>query len=171
MNAATGVGTESKQMAKVQKSLLINEDLVRLLDAHAKLTGASFTRQVTAAVLQYLFSDPSGPNRSWMEFAVELDSGELNIAEKTPFVAGYDKDAGTIAAEHDSLIELQQKLHSGLLTIKVTKVAPDGKVPEIFEDPAEREAFERWQRLLDYVARFKDPISGIAEYWRTQSPS
>ena len=72
---------DGASVGKAQKSLLINEDLVRLLEAHQKRTGASFTKQVTAAVLQYLFEHPRGPDPYWMEHAVALDAGETNLGE------------------------------------------------------------------------------------------
>lgn len=68
-------------VAKVQKSLLLNEDLVKLIDAQGKFTGASFTRIMTAAVIQYFFSDPIGPDTRWMECAVEIENGETKVGD------------------------------------------------------------------------------------------
>jgi len=72
-------GTEAPNVAKTQKTFYLDDDLIRLLNAHAKRTGASFTRQVTAAVIQYLFSDPNGPLPRWMELAVELDDEHTDV--------------------------------------------------------------------------------------------
>ncbi len=71
----------SASMAKVSKSLMLNEDLSRLLDAQAKATGANFTRLVTAAIIQYLFTKPDGPEPHWMKMAVEIESGEYGVGD------------------------------------------------------------------------------------------
>jgi len=75
----TNPGMEATSLSKTQKTFYLDDDLIRLLNAHARRTGASFTRQVTAAVIQYLFSDPAGPRPRWMSLAVELDEGHIAV--------------------------------------------------------------------------------------------
>lgn len=68
-------------MAKVQKSLLVPEDLNKRLSQLEQRSGATFTRVAIAALLQYLYSSPEdeGPDPLWMEFAVKLDRGEITL--------------------------------------------------------------------------------------------
>ena|GEM_PF-7086972 len=73
--------TEVEIVAKTQRSFYLNDDLSRLLEAHSKATGASFTRMMTAAVLKYLFTHPSGPGSEWMEHAVSLELGEITVGD------------------------------------------------------------------------------------------
>lgn len=161
-------------MAKTQKSFYLDDDLGRLLDGHLKATGASFTRTMTAALLSYLLSDPEGADPYWMEMAVELETGERKIAEKVPItVGGYSKDQRTIEAERDSLIELQRDFQGGLLTLPEDggKVGPSGEVGTLFSGPGEKEIFDRWQKLIDRVDNYKDPIQGIIDHWRANRRS
>jgi len=68
-------------MSKIQKALMLNEDIVRLLDAHQNSTGVSFTRIMTAAVLAYLYKDMNGPDVYWLRLATAVDRGQLPVAD------------------------------------------------------------------------------------------
>lgn len=68
-----------KSMAKKQRSLLLDESLGRLIDAFQEGSGATFTRIVTAAILQYLLREPGGPDPLWMRFAVTLERENNDI--------------------------------------------------------------------------------------------
>lgn len=71
--------TERTTMAKVQKGLLLNEELAQLIDAIANTTGASFTKIVTAALVQHLLGDLGPPRPRWMRLAVALEHGDLDL--------------------------------------------------------------------------------------------
>ncbi len=132
---------EASEMAKSQKSILLNGDLSDLLAAHQKKTGANFTRAVTAAIIQYLFSEPEGPNPYWMETAVELDLDEISVAD----------------------IPLQRRDHvsSECLSDLDTKTGPDGKIAQV---PAESGiAYSKWSKLI--AKEGEDGIEKILAAW------
>ena len=68
------------KMAKKQRSLLLDEDLARLIDAFQGTTGATYTRVITAAVVQYFFDHPH-PDAKWMQVAVALERGDLTVGD------------------------------------------------------------------------------------------
>lgn len=72
---------EAPAVAKSQKTFYLEDHVARLLDAYQRRTGATFTRAVTAALLQFLLSEPSGPDQEWMEFAVDLEDGLSSIED------------------------------------------------------------------------------------------
>lgn len=83
-------GTQGgKAVAKVQKSLMLAEDLHRLVQVVEEKSGASFTRIMTAGVLSYLFNSfqnpvkgqAHGPDPTWMRTAVLLERGDLSVRD------------------------------------------------------------------------------------------
>ena len=79
-----------QNMAKTQKTFLLNSELLELVDKVSERTGANFTRIVTAALLQYIFDPalhpeervPDGPIAAeWMTFAVRLERGDISLAD------------------------------------------------------------------------------------------
>jgi len=146
----TGAGMEPRQMAKIQKSLLINEDLVRLLEAHAKRTGASFTRQMTAAAIQYLFDDPQGPRHRWMQLAVELDEGHTTIE-------GIIGDCADHAHLEWSVINDSDK-ESGAAGVK----ARSNAFIEI--ERWRSKVHDEWEAMQARTE--KDPVDKVAAFWQ-----
>ena len=80
--------TEATALSKTQKTFYLHDNLIRLLDFLQSRTGASFTRQVTAAVIQYLFSRPDGPDPLVMEASVKLENAELSFDDLPAWLAG-----------------------------------------------------------------------------------
>ena len=78
---------DDRSMATVSKSFMLNHGLSEVLDAYSASTGVSFTKIVTAALLNYLFNkldEPEhmqryGPDSTWMEVAWRLDRGDVSI--------------------------------------------------------------------------------------------
>jgi len=68
-------------MGKKQRSLLIDEDLWRIIDAWQGATGATITRIMTAAVIDYFFEHLTEPDQVWMRLAVALERGELSVPD------------------------------------------------------------------------------------------
>lgn len=62
---------------KTAKAVLLDHDLVALLDAHERLTGATFQRTILAALAQYFLVHPSGPDYRFNQAAVALDKGTM----------------------------------------------------------------------------------------------
>lgn len=52
-----------------------------LVEEHERSTGASISRILTAALLQYFLSDPKGPDPVWLRRAVMLAKGETSIED------------------------------------------------------------------------------------------
>ena len=70
-----------QNMAKVQKTVFIPEDLYELLQEEERSKGASISRVITAALLQRYFRDAAGPAEVWMRMAIALEKGELELTE------------------------------------------------------------------------------------------
>jgi hypothetical protein len=75
-------------MAKKQRTIQLPEELLKLADAYEYRTGARFNRQLLAAVIHYLFSDPRGPDALAMEAAVKLENGDLPLDGLPSWLAG-----------------------------------------------------------------------------------
>ena len=67
-------------MAKVQKTIMVPEELHRLACEFEIRTGANFTRIVTAALIEYLVAGLP-PRHDWMIYAVALERGEKTLAD------------------------------------------------------------------------------------------
>ncbi len=159
MSEVATSGMESGAMSKVQKSLLINEDLVRLLDAHAKRKGASFTRQVTAAVLQYLFTEPSGPQEIWMQYAVGLDDGEFTVGDM-PAKREEDLDLELEVvrqADQKFIAEHRQNFPEKELVKLLRAFESTGY------EGARRSAQDEWEAMGGRSE--KDPVDRIVAHW------
>lgn len=87
-------------MAKISKSLYLNDDLCRLMDAQQEHTGASFTRIVTAAILQYFFGNYTfGPSQFWLKLATRFERGDVTFERLPIEVLEHDIDSECQALE------------------------------------------------------------------------
>lgn len=136
------VATESSKMAKIQKSLMVNEDLIRLIEAHQRRTGASFTRVMTAAVMQYLFTQPEGPDALWMEHAVELELDEITVGDM-PEQRINDLTANSYGEVGSS------------------EIIPGSEPKEI--PPEFGKMYRRWKKLVRRSS--DDPVQKIIDHW------
>jgi hypothetical protein len=68
-------------MAKVQKTFYLNEELNQLIEAITESTGASFTKIVTAALIQHLLGKLDRPDPRWMRLCHALETGTLTLPE------------------------------------------------------------------------------------------
>jgi hypothetical protein len=130
-------------MAKVQKTFLINEELHRLVRDHENQTGASFTRTVTAALLQYFFQDPEGPNPVWMEEAIGLEYGEHTVADMP-----------------ERMLEFASA--DGLRAIEGAKEDGDKEGYWSVEEQAASRREDQWQAMIDIDT--DDAIMKIMKY-------
>ena len=146
-------GTEAEALSKTQKTFYLDDDLISLLDLLQKRTGASFTRQVTAAVLQYLFERPEGPDPSWMELAVGLDDGNLSIDDVL-----QDRESAA-SAEEDFMLNL--------------KIEPHPKVPGKSCDDMRDHLCQRAENVVKAWAAMREPVKmsaiiRIMRFWKGQ---
>lgn len=74
-----GPRTEGGMGRKQPKNITLDQDVVDVVAALQSATGATMTRIVTAALLQYLF-DP-GPQPLWMQLTLSLERGELELPD------------------------------------------------------------------------------------------
>lgn len=139
---------EPRGMRKVQKTVMIPEDLYRLISHIEKTTGASFTRLTIAGLLQHLFSDPTGPNPAWMEYTVSLELGEIRVSD---LPREREKDNNALALSHAEVVD---KEHN---------------IMEIPQDAPGVWASEQWKRMMQ--ADGDDGIAKIIRYWSQWSRS
>lgn len=79
---------EARPVAKAQKTMMVPEDLYRLIAEQERRAGATFTRQAIAAFMQYFFTDPlSSPDHLWMRAAIAVENGEISMADAPKWVA------------------------------------------------------------------------------------
>jgi len=138
----TGMG---QARGKKQKTVLLHDDLCGLLEAHEGFIGANFTRIITAAVLQYIFSDLiSGPHTEWMSFAVALDRGDLAVAD--------------IPAHR-----LRKAIELAQFNVRLAQ-APDASDGRLEQEKARLDDVEQiaaaWKQRVDWAG---DPIGAIRE--------
>ena len=81
-------GGERSGMAKVSKSLFLNEEISRLVDQYQDEKGLSFTRIVTAALLQFLLDGFHGADDKWVRQATRLDKGQTTLPDVWRAMAG-----------------------------------------------------------------------------------
>ena len=74
-------GTETQPVAKTQKTFYLNDDLAQVVDTVATSTGASFTKIVTAALIENLLGGGGPPSPRWMRLATALERGDMTIAD------------------------------------------------------------------------------------------
>ncbi len=86
----TETATGARTMGKTQKNALLDDGLCDVIDYLQKLTGATFPRIVTAAILKYLFEvfhipaatdSTSPPDPTWMRLAVDIERGDFTLGE------------------------------------------------------------------------------------------
>ena len=143
MGSATPIG--ARTMAKVQKTVMVPEDLYRLVQSFEKQTGASFTRITIAALLQYLFTRPEGPDPLWMEHAVSLELGEVQVGDMSA------KRMNDLSADTYG-------------QVGSTEVGPGAKVKEVDSDT--RRSWSRWKKIAKHPG--DDPLQTIIDFWLTQ---
>ncbi len=88
-------------MAKKQINAWIDDAIVRLVQEAPGTTGATMTRHVQAALLQYLFSFPHGPSERWMRAALAVEEGRITVGEVPLWLARTERDA--LKAELDRI--------------------------------------------------------------------
>lgn len=100
---------EVRTMAKTQKTLYFNPGLTEVVDAHSEATGASFTKIVTAALLNYFFNDIDasatscvGPDPLWMKLVWGLENGHFPI-EQVPWKIISDLILNAEEAEENAI--------------------------------------------------------------------
>lgn len=81
---------EPRGMAKAQKSMMVPEDLYKLIADREAQTGTTFTRQAIAAFLAYFFAEPPGPNPFWMQMAIAIEKGEASVGDTLLLAAEDD---------------------------------------------------------------------------------
>ncbi len=139
-------------MAKVNKSMLLNEGLIRLIDSIQQKTGVSFTRVMTASVLQYLFHDTYGPERRWMEAAVAVERGEINVGE-----------AGKWLAQRH-LKELEQQRQLAKEDAEIGCPASPEEIKELGEGMSiATNEIIGWEKILSLA---DDPIDAVLTFWK-----
>ena len=114
--------TEGAHMGKKQKNAFLDEGLLKVLDHIEKLSGASFSRTVTASLLEYVFGSliPGDPDphpdsmHMWMRLAVEVEKGEISI-EDIPLTI---LDAGIVDAEQAIRLFNREDAKRGLEWLK-----------------------------------------------------
>ena len=133
---------EAHGMAKKQTTIQLPEDVYRLAHGVEARTGARFNRQVLAALLQYYFTEPGGPNPLWMEWAVAIERGEIGI--------------GDMPAERAQLVSAEAPSATGDAAI-----TPGGEVKEV---PAGfRQRANAWRKMMR--GQGDDLIAGILAHW------
>lgn len=74
-------------MRKQQRSVQLPPEVFSLIDAFRASCGAKFNTQCLAAFLNYFFSDPEGPDPSWMRAAALVESEELKVLDVPVWIA------------------------------------------------------------------------------------
>ena len=77
---------------KTQKGFHLDNELLARFAALEELHGASFTRLMSAAALQYLFANPDGPDTIWMQAAVAMNNGKLTLADLPGWLQRHNHD-------------------------------------------------------------------------------
>lgn len=77
-------------MAKVQKNFMIDPELAQLIDKVLELSGMTFTRFATGAILEHMFSNllerseiglHIGPDAYWTRLATRLERGDVKVGQ------------------------------------------------------------------------------------------
>jgi len=76
-------------MTKRQKNALLDDGVCDVVDHLQRLSGATFPRIVTAALLKYAFGglqppdppDGTNPESIWMQIAVDIERGDFTVDE------------------------------------------------------------------------------------------
>ena len=75
-------------MGRNQITIYAKAEIVALVREHEIATGASATRILTAALLQYFLSEREGPDPAWIARAVRLAKGQVTINDLRKELAG-----------------------------------------------------------------------------------
>lgn len=141
----------SRAMAKTSKTVMLHEDICALIEAHAERTGASLTKIVTAALLQYFNSDPVGPPAVWMRMTMRTEKGELSPAQVGQLVA---EDAVGRCIVHartcKERVERGGERHQLGLDQAYTELAEA------------RDLLSKWQSAAECA---DDPVAALIAYW------
>ena len=138
---------------KTQKTFLLNNDLLRIVEAWERRTGASFTRQVTAALAQYFFTETGEPSRNWTSWAGNLEKGECTLADIP-------------------LAYACTELNRASFVLKGLKRATSESARRrIAEFEAEVRRFKRMKDFWEAVrADGNDPVEGVVRFFQQGSP-
>jgi hypothetical protein len=94
-------GAGGTTVSKRQKNAQLEDSLCDFVDEIQKVTGATYSRILTAALLHYFFLEPWGRDPIWMQLAVALERGDLAL----PYVASRAiEDRLSHATKHFDLI-------------------------------------------------------------------
>jgi hypothetical protein len=133
-------------MAKVSKSLYLNDQLSQVVDAVSESTGATFTKIVTASLIQYLFGDLEPPSPSWMRLAMALERGDSTVPEIVLRIAEKRADDAVRAVEQTLVAKcLIEQGYSGSRRDTLEKLIAASKPPlaavikELTERPSGKE--------------------------------
>lgn len=74
-------------MSKQQRTTQLPPEIFALVDGFRATGGAKFNTQCLAAFLQYFFSEPGGPDPSWMRAAVLVEAGDISVQEVPTWIA------------------------------------------------------------------------------------
>jgi len=77
-------------MSKVQKTFYLNAELDTFVSRISESTGASFTKIVTAALIEHLLGGLGPPHPRWMRHAAALEQREAGLAEILLRIADED---------------------------------------------------------------------------------
>lgn len=72
-------GAGGATVSKRQKNVQLEDSLCDFVDEMQQLTGATYSRIVTAALLHYFFDEPWGRDPIWMQLAVALERGDVTL--------------------------------------------------------------------------------------------
>lgn len=148
---------ETPAVAKQQVNAMMDEGLVRLLRELQSTAGPTMTRLVTAAVLQYLFFSPSGPDDRWMRAALALEEGKVSAGQVPIWLA--DKDREELGAEVDAAVDFLKK--SGLSHAELRKNKALAELRSRYSAAVEPEHI--WSEMLKLA---DDPIDAILLGWK-----
>jgi hypothetical protein len=88
-----------RPMAKKQRTIQLPGDILLLADAYEERTGVRFNRQLLAALIQYFFSDPRGPDPLAMQAAVKVETGDLPFDDVATWLTGQRGISALIRAQ------------------------------------------------------------------------
>jgi len=150
-----------QNMAKTQKTFLLNPQLLELVDKVAERSGANFTKIVTAALLQYFFDycahpEDAGPivcpANEWMGRASRLDRGAITVADIPNEVLKEAVDSAKYMLDMHTRGELKEGLADGWKrALRAREVALQGWEKAVEENkgamPAILEEIEDFYRM------------------------